>query len=55
MIEQEKEDAFDEGVDAATQRVIEEFDFLGLPEGESLSDLMVRVNDTLTQLFAEFK
>jgi len=49
------EDTFDDAVDDATQAVIGIFDFLDLPVNDELSDLMVRVNDALTQLFEEYK
>jgi hypothetical protein len=50
-----REDRFDEAVDDATHAVIGHFEYLGLPDGEQLSDLMVRVNDALTALFSEWK
>jgi hypothetical protein len=52
---QEREDRFDETVDDATHSVMTHFDWLDLPDGDELSDLMVRVNDALTALFQEYK
>ena len=58
---QAAEDGYDESVDAATQAVINEFGTTGrfdgvtLPEGGDLSDLMIRINDSVTALFAEYK
>lgn len=50
------EDAYDEAVDEATHKTIEVFDdCLTLPDGNDLSELMFRVNDALTQIFAEYK
>ena len=53
-----QEDAFDAAVDESTQLVIDVFfgtNSVKLPEDTGLSDLMVRINDSLTQLFAEYK
>jgi hypothetical protein len=52
---QETEDHFDDSVDSATHAVIAEFEWMGLPEGDQLSELMVRINDALTQLMQEWK
>lgn len=52
---QETEDRFDESVDNATHAVIAEFEWMGLPEGDQLSDLMVRVNDAITAVMQEWK
>ena len=52
---QEREDRFDESVDEATQKVIDTFDWMTLPEGEELSQLMVTLNDTITQIFNGYK
>ena len=44
------EHLFDEAIDDATHMVIEAFTWANLPEGDELSNLMVRINDALTNL-----
>lgn len=54
-IPQEAEDRFDESVDNATHAVIAEFEWMGLPEGDQLSRLMVEINDSITQIMQHWK
>lgn len=49
------DEMFDESVDEATHAVIARFDWMGLPEGGELFDLMVRINDALTQIMNDYK
>lgn len=49
------EDKFDESCDDATHAVIAEFEWMGLPEGDQLSELMVRINDAITAVMQEWK
>lgn len=49
------EDRFDESVDDATHAVITAFEWMGLPEGDQLSALMVRINDAITATMQEWK
>ena len=51
---QETIDRFDEAVDNATQAIIEEFEWLGLPEGEQLEGLMVNINNAIAQVMREW-
>lgn len=55
MTVQKDEDHFDEAVDNATHAVITEFEWMPLPEGDTLSDLMVRINDAITSLMQDYK
>jgi hypothetical protein len=50
----EAEARFDQAVDDATHSVIAAFAWMGLPEGDQLSDLMVRINDALTPIMREW-
>ena len=49
------EDQFDTAVDDATHAVIAEFEWMDLPEGDQLSDLMVRINDAITAIMQDYK
>ena len=49
------DDAFDEAVQNATMAVMDDFDYLGLPEGDQLSGLMIEVNDAISAIFEEWK
>ena len=49
------ENHFDDSVDDATHAVIAAFEWLGLPEDDELMDLMVEINDALTQIMAPWK
>jgi len=51
---QEALDCFDESVDGATHEVIAAFEWIGLPEGEQLSDLMVQINDAIAPIMREW-
>ena len=51
----DRDACFDYHVDAITHQVIEEFEWLGLPEGDQLSDLMVEINDALTAILQKWK
>lgn len=55
QVPQATEDRFDESVDNATHAVIAEFEWMGLPEGDQLSALMVRINDLITAEMQEWK
>ena len=48
------EDLFDASVDDATHAVITAFEWLDLPEGDALGDLMVRINDTLAAIMSDY-
>lgn len=50
----EAEDAFDEAVDSATHDALKHFEFLGLPEGDQLGDLMVSLNDAIAGVMREW-
>lgn len=52
---QEREDRFDDSVDNATHAVMEHFNWLDLPDGVGMTNLMYRVNDALTAIFADYK
>jgi len=54
-ISQATEYHFDASLDDATHKVIAEFEWMGLPEGEQLGSLMVEINDALTQIMAPWK
>jgi hypothetical protein len=51
------DDEFDEAIDDATHAVIDVFERAGLtlPERDDLSDLMVRINDFLTQEMGQYR
>lgn len=49
------EDLFDECVDDATHAVIASFERFTLPEGDGLSDLMVRINDAISAIMQDYK
>lgn len=51
----DNEDRFDSSVDDATHAVMACFDWMGLPEGDDLSDLMIRVNDALAVIMQAYK
>ena len=51
----ERDACFDHHVDAATQRVVEEFEWLPLPKGDELSFLWVEINDALTAILQKWK
>lgn len=54
--DEDPEEVFDERVDDATHAVMEQFGRLNLPNDvEQNSELMIRVNDALTQIFQEYK
>lgn len=38
---------FDAAVDDATHATIQAFDWIGLPEGDQLGDLMIEINDAI--------
>jgi hypothetical protein len=50
----EAEEVFDEMVDEATHAAIECFHPLGLPDGDQLSDLMVRLNDAIASVMRDW-
>jgi hypothetical protein len=50
----EAQDAFDKAVDDATHDAIGHFHFLGLPEGDQLSDLMAELNDAISGVMKEW-
>ena len=45
---------FDAAVDDATHAVIAEFEWIGLPEGDQLSDLMVSINDAIEAVMRDW-
>jgi hypothetical protein len=47
-------DRFDHSIDEATHAIIAEFDWIGLPEGDQLGDLMVRLNDAIASIMREW-
>ena len=49
------DDHFDDSVDDATHAVITAFEWCGLPQGDQLSDLMVRINDAIAAIMQEYK
>lgn len=49
------EDDFDAALDTVTERALDEFDFLGLPEGDELAAIVIEVNDALSAIFSEWK
>ena len=49
------EDRFDDSIDDATHAVITCFEWMGLPEASQLSDLMVEINQAITQTMAPWK
>lgn len=53
---QETEDAFDQSVDDATHAVMENFEWMGLPDHgmDQRSELMVRINDAITGIMREY-
>jgi len=51
---QEALDRFDQAVDDATHAVIENFWWLGLPEGDQLGALMVEINDSIARIMKEW-
>lgn len=53
--ERQLANAFDAALDTVTERALDEFDFLGLPEGDELAAITIEVNDALSAIFSEWK
>ncbi len=51
---QAREDHFDESTDNATHAVIAEFEWIGMPDGDQLSDIMVEINNAITDILARY-
>ena len=54
-IAQSTEDKFDESVDVATDAVMAEFEWLGLPDTlDQRGDLMVQINDAIAAIMRDW-
>jgi hypothetical protein len=53
--EEELNPQFNDSIDDATHGVITSFSWMGLPEGDQLSYLMVEINDAIAAIMQKWK